>query len=140
MTLKIWCAIAGFRLARCDRVAPVGGLLMLDALLQDIRYSARSLRRALAFSAVVVLTLAVAIGLTTTLYSVLYAFVLRSMPVRDPQRLVAISTIDERGVDQIMYLTAVDAFRARQHSFESLAMYSGGGLLRLEARGTALDQ
>src|SRR5712691_8905467 len=86
------------RLPTCgirDRVGPVGGLLMLDALLQDIRYSTRSLRRAPAFSAVVVLTLAVAIGLTTTLFSVLYALVLRSMPVRDPQRLVAISTIDE---------------------------------------------
>ncbi len=64
------------------------GTRLLDDLVQDIRYGARSLRRAPAFTAVTVLTLALGIGACTAIYSLVNAVMLRSLPYGDASRLV----------------------------------------------------
>lgn len=61
----------------------------LDALWQDLRYALRQIRRAPGFSTVLVLTLAVGIGLNTTVFSGVHALLLRPLAgVEDPGRLV----------------------------------------------------
>jgi len=62
----------------------------MDTLLRDLRYLLRSLRSARAFSAVVVLTIAVAVGASTALFSVVDPLLLRAEPFRDAGRLVAL--------------------------------------------------
>lgn len=62
----------------------------LEDLIQDLRYGLRQLRRNPGFTAVVVLTLALGIGANTAIFSVIDALMLRMLPVRDPQQLVAI--------------------------------------------------
>ena len=65
---------------------------LLEDLVQDLRYAARELRRSMGFTCVAVASLAVGIGAVTTAFTVVDAFMLRGLPVRDPERLVALST------------------------------------------------
>ena len=58
----------------------------MRTLLQDLRYGARMVRRQPAFSAVVVMTLALAIGANTVIFSFANILLLRPLPLRDPPR------------------------------------------------------
>ncbi|HEY7058829.1 MAG TPA: ABC transporter permease [Vicinamibacterales bacterium] len=58
--------------------------------LQNFTYACRTLRRQLTFSAVAILTLALGIGSTTAVFTVVYGVLLRPLPYRDPGRLVMI--------------------------------------------------
>jgi len=55
---------------------------------QDLRYAARVMRRQLGLTAVIVLTLALAIGANTAIFSIMDAVLLQPLPVRDPQSLM----------------------------------------------------
>ncbi len=68
----------------------------MDALVQDFRYAIRTLRQSPGFTAVAVLTLALAIGANTTVFSLLNAIVLRTVAAQDPSGLAAISVTDAR--------------------------------------------
>jgi putative ABC transport system permease protein len=59
-------------------------------LAQDMRYAARSLRKTPGFTAVTLLTLGVGLGMNTAVYSLVHAVMLRSLPYREPDRLVSL--------------------------------------------------
>ena len=68
--------------------------ILMTRLWQDVRYAARRLQRAPMFSLVVVATLALTIGATTAVFTVVNAVLLRALPYRDPTRLVLLQQID----------------------------------------------
>src|SRR5262245_25599828 len=68
----------------------------MDTLLQDLRYGLRLLVQRPAFTAVAVLSLALGIGANSTMFSLVDALLLRSLPVAAPDRLVAVYTADEK--------------------------------------------
>ena len=63
------------------------GLPFVEALLHDTRYALRRLRKCPAFTATVVLTLALGIGATISIFTLVYAVLLKSLAVADPAEL-----------------------------------------------------
>jgi putative ABC transport system permease protein len=113
---------------------------MWDALRLDVRHSIRSLRRAPTFSLMVIVTLTVAMGATTAVGSLLNALVFRKLALPSPEQLVALSATDARGdATGYFYADTFAAYRSAQHSFAQLSMYSGGGLVHVEAPSEAFD-
>ncbi len=66
----------------------------LEGTLQDVRYAWRGMRKAPAFAATAVLSLALAIGANTAIYSIVDAAILRPLPVHEPDRLFLLSWPD----------------------------------------------
>src|SRR5215470_3804347 len=100
------------------------GIHFLETSAQDVRYGLRMLRKSTSFSAVAVVTLAVAIGANAVVFGALNALIFRPLNVPEPETLYGI----ERAVDHFpaqSYPDYVD-LRDRNHSFESLAAYNIG--------------
>lgn len=66
----------------------------LDELAQDVRYALRGLRRAPAFTAAAVATLALSVGATSAIFSVINAVLLTALPYPDADRIVAVCERD----------------------------------------------
>src|SRR5690349_17938916 len=101
---------------------------------QDLRFAARALRREPGHATVAVLTLALGIGASTAIFSLVNAIVLRPLPFREPERLVAVAT--RRVVDTNRPFTIPDFmdYREQNHTLEGLAAY-GTWSANLTGRG-----
>ena len=99
------------------------GVSWVETLAQELRYSARMLRKNPGFTAVAVITLALGIGANTALFSIINAVLLRPLPYPEPDRLVAVCESNPRlGWDQ--YVTSMGAFsdwREQSSAFQELA-------------------
>jgi putative ABC transport system permease protein len=84
---------------------------MLDAVWQDIRYAARSLRRTPAFAAAAVATLALGIGANTAIFSVVNAVLLKPLPYPDSERIVMLVTAAPDGSTPVDTAERFEAWR-----------------------------
>jgi predicted permease len=98
----------------------------MESLLQDLRYAARVLRKSPGFTAIAVLTLAIAIGATTAIFSVVYGVLLRPLPFPEPDRIVAIHEVNTKGTWSRLADPNFDDFRDQNRSFQAIAKYSTG--------------
>ena len=90
----------------------------------DMRYAMRGLARRPGFTAIAVITLALGIGANTAIYSAVDALLLRSLPFREPDRLMDIALVSpQEGHTRWSYPKA-EFFREAQRSFSSIALYS----------------
>ena len=106
---------------------------MCDALMQDFTFAMRQFRRSPAFTCTAVLTLALGIGATTAIFSLLDGILLRPLPFPDVDRLVAVTTLEfdpgiappnlaEAEYLRSSYPNYFD-WRRENHTFQSLASY-----------------
>lgn len=101
----------------------------MDNLLQDLRYGFRTLIRQPGFAATAILTLALGIGATTAIFSVVNAVVLRPMPFEEPDRVMVVTNTNTRTGNRNTTISGPDFFdwRAQNRSFEPLAYFTGAG-------------
>jgi putative ABC transport system permease protein len=94
---------------------------------RDLRYAARSLRRAPGFTAVAVVVLAVGIGANSAMFSLVDAALLRSLPFTQPDRLVMLWERSPRFPhNRVSPLNFLD-WSEQQQAFSSIAAIAGGG-------------
>jgi predicted permease len=98
-----------------------GGTLV-ESLIQDLRFALRMLRKSPGFTAVAVVTLAVAIGANAVVFGVLNALILRPLNVPHAERLWGLERGNDKAVNQ-SYPDYLD-LRDRNRSFEDLAAYN----------------
>ncbi len=100
----------------------------MDAWLRDVRLALRSLRRNAGFTTVVVATLALGVGATTAVFSVVESVLLRPLPFRDPDGLAVIWENDRATGTVRENASTADYwdFLERSRSFADLAMYGEG--------------
>jgi putative ABC transport system permease protein len=99
----------------------------MEKLVQDLRYAFRSLYREPVFALTAVLTLALGIGATTAIFSVVNTVMLRPLPFEEPERLVSVQNFwTERGV-RSPNISAPDFYdwRTQSTSFEALGYWAG---------------
>src|SRR5690242_12796194 len=69
----------------------------LEHFLRDIRFSLRGVRKSPGFAAITICTLALGIGGSTAMYSVVYAVILHPFAYRDVDRLISVQVMDSQG-------------------------------------------
>jgi predicted permease len=97
----------------------------MQTLLQDLRYGARMLRRQPGFTLIAVLTLALGIATNTALFTIYNAFVLKPLPLKEPDRIAKIIGYDRDGKRKQLfsYLDYID-YRDGSTSFAGLIAWS----------------
>jgi len=103
----------------------------MESLLNDLRYSIRLLARNPLFTCVAVMTLALGIGANTTIFSLVYALLLRPLPgVEEPNRLVSLFTSDFSSTPYgaNSYPDYID-YRDQNETFEGLSAYRESDLV-----------
>lgn len=103
------------------------GLSWFDALWQDLRYGARTLRRSPGFAVVAALTLALGIGANTAIFSVVYGVLLEPLPYVDSGRLILLNeTTPKVGEVSVSYPNFLD-WRKQSSYFSQMAAVRGVG-------------
>jgi predicted permease len=100
------------------------GLPWLDVLMQDVRFTLRTLGRDRGFTLIAVIILGLGIGANITVFSVVNTILLRPLPFPNPQQLVRILTKDPKGGESSMTYSA-DATQEFQRLNRSFASVSG---------------
>jgi putative ABC transport system permease protein len=96
----------------------------IETLIQDLRFGARMLLKNPGFTLIAITTLALGIGANTAIFSVVNAVLLRPLPYREAERIVAIQELDKEGKrKQVTSANFLD-WRTQQTTFASLAAIS----------------
>jgi putative ABC transport system permease protein len=98
-------------------------------MLQDIRFALRTLFRSPGFTLTAALTLALGIGVTSLMFSVVNAVLLRPLPYAHPDRVMLAFSVNTQSGAQDLRVTPLDFadWRARAQTFEALASHIGTG-------------
>ena len=103
----------------------------IESLWADLRYAVRQITKNPGYAFTAILILALGIGATTAVFSLVNAVLLRPLPFPEPNRLMWISQQDHSlpgvAAESLSYPDYFD-WRAQNHTFSGLASYEGGGV------------
>src|SRR5580698_2914577 len=111
-----------------EEVRAIRSGIFLETFAQDLRYTLRILRKSPGFTTVAVLTLALGIGATTAMFSVVNGVLLRPLPYPHAESLVEVG-LDLPGINQFNWpLSPADYFTFREQSrtFQDIGLYYTG--------------
>ena len=126
-----------------------------DEIFQDVRYGVRMLLKSKAFTTVAVLSLALGIGASTALFSVVDAVMLKTLPVSNPEQLILLRWVGGQGVvrgfrgstekDPVTGLDtstsisypAFERFRDQSRTLDSIFAFAALGQLNVNVDGNA---
>ncbi|MEX1257786.1 MAG: ABC transporter permease [Gemmatimonadota bacterium] len=109
----------------------------MSALLQNLRFALRQIRRSPVFSVAAIVTLALGIGATTVIFSLVHALVLRPLRVEDPGSLVTFEEMREgASSSSLYYYPGIQEYRERAAGTVEIAAY-GPGTVSLSGEGPA---
>jgi putative ABC transport system permease protein len=100
----------------------------METLLHEFRYSLRVLIKSPGFLVISVLTLGLGIGASTSIFSVVYAVLLRELPYPDSQRIVSVWEEAPNGHRMNVADPNFNDFRSQNHTLSVLAKYNYGSL------------
>src|SRR5499427_3125536 len=107
----------------------------MNALVRDLRYGARMLRKNFGFTAVAVLSLALGIGANTAIFTLIDAVLLKTLPVQRPEELVLFSDMTGEGTSDgdaptgkwaLFSYPVYEHFRDRNESFQEVCAFRSG--------------
>jgi predicted permease len=104
----------------------------MGELIQDVRLAIRTFWKTPAFAAVAILTLTLAIGANTAIFSILNALVLRDLPVREPSSLVSLTRATPVTTDGAFSLPMFRAILQRQQSLSALVGWTSYSIINVE--------
>ena len=93
----------------------------MPELFNEIRFALRALRRSPAFTATVLLTLALGVGANTAMFSATYTLLLAPLPYEEPERLVALYETGADGSPRQVSLLDLRDWQAGLDGFDGLA-------------------
>ena len=108
----------------------------LDDARQDVRFAARMLVRSPGFAAVVIFTMALSIGATTTLFSLAYGVLMRPLPWPEPDRLVRLQETRGGSVSRVPWTVSNAAYQAWREQPATVEDIGGWVRSRLMTLGT----
>jgi predicted permease len=95
----------------------------LEHIAKDIRYAWRQMRRSSAFTLTVISTLALGLGATLAMFTVVERVLLQALPYQDAHRLVTLYESGRRGDQPRVPWLDIQQWRSNAHSFESIGFY-----------------
>ncbi|HKQ93841.1 MAG TPA: ABC transporter permease [Blastocatellia bacterium] len=110
-----------------------------DEMIQDLRFGVRMLLKHKGFTIVAVLTLALGIGANTAIFSVMNALLLRSLPVKDPEELVLLASVNRSGPAYTFSYPLYELLRDGSHNFPDLFGFTDVSKRRMSAGGTEAE-
>lgn len=96
----------------------------IESVLQDLRYGWRNLRRSPGFSIVAVATVALSIGITTAVFTIVNSVLLRPLPYPDSKRLISVATLDPRSHEPVTPGPDFAAWQQENTTLSSIAAYT----------------
>jgi putative ABC transport system permease protein len=109
-----------------------------EGWLQDLRFGTRQFARSPGFFLIAVLTLALGIGASTAIFSVVRGVVLRPLPYPDPDRIVQVWQINDQSPRNHFSDANFDDVRVQSRSFAAMAQFTPAGLVSVSGTNEAV--